>query len=141
MGRAIKQLSNDGGGLCDAPISPLLMAMSSRRRRLLTGDRLASELGRKFASIFVDNEGAFDKASFLSMGRAPQKPGVEPTLTVWIASMLNNRTVHVSTNLLSTVTTVVVCRHIHSAACWWMTCYPIFGRRVSTLRATPMILP
>ncbi|GJQ65068.1 hypothetical protein Trydic_g7218 [Trypoxylus dichotomus] len=49
---------------------------------------------------FLDIEGAFDRASFLSMERALQRRGVGSALTGWIAAMLNNtRTVHVSTNL------------------------------------------
>ncbi|GJQ72695.1 hypothetical protein Trydic_g1352 [Trypoxylus dichotomus] len=33
-----------------------------------------------------------------------------------------------------------VCYQFCSSACWWMICYPIFGRRVPKRRATPMIL-
>ncbi|GJQ78507.1 hypothetical protein Trydic_g11622 [Trypoxylus dichotomus] len=57
-------------------------------------------------ATFLDIEGAFDRASFLSMERALQRRGVEPTLTRWITSMLNNRTVHVSMNLCNIGATV-----------------------------------
>ncbi|GJQ67996.1 hypothetical protein Trydic_g16736 [Trypoxylus dichotomus] len=57
-------------------------------------------------ATFLDIEGAFDRASFLSMERALQRRGVEPTLTRWITSMLNNRTVHVSMNFCNIGATV-----------------------------------
>ncbi|GJQ72418.1 hypothetical protein Trydic_g3497 [Trypoxylus dichotomus] len=50
-------------------------------------------------TTFLDIEGAFGRASFLSMERALLRRGVEPTLTRWITSMLNNRTIHISMNL------------------------------------------
>ncbi|GJQ67279.1 hypothetical protein Trydic_g8180 [Trypoxylus dichotomus] len=58
-------------------------------------------------ATFLNIEGAFDRASFLSMERALQRRGVGPTLTKWITSMLNNRTVHVSMNLCNIGATAV----------------------------------
>ncbi|GJQ70406.1 hypothetical protein Trydic_g22835 [Trypoxylus dichotomus] len=57
-------------------------------------------------ATFLDIEGAFDRAYFLSIERTLQRRGVEPTLTRWITSMLNNRTVHVSMNLCNIGATV-----------------------------------
>ncbi|GJQ68849.1 hypothetical protein Trydic_g6049 [Trypoxylus dichotomus] len=57
-------------------------------------------------ATFLDIEGAFHRASFLSMEQALQRRGVEPTLTRWITSILNNRTVHVPMNLCNIGATV-----------------------------------
>ncbi|GJQ65863.1 hypothetical protein Trydic_g3965 [Trypoxylus dichotomus] len=57
-------------------------------------------------AAFLDTEGTLDRASFLSMERALQRCGARPTLTAWIATMLNNRTVHVSINFCSISATV-----------------------------------
>ncbi|GJQ83205.1 hypothetical protein Trydic_g15793, partial [Trypoxylus dichotomus] len=66
------------------------------------------ELARRAEVAFRHKEIAL--ANFLdnvlSMERALQRRGVEPTLTRWITSVLNNRTVHVSMNLCNIGATV-----------------------------------
>ncbi|GJQ81618.1 hypothetical protein Trydic_g9990 [Trypoxylus dichotomus] len=56
------------------------------------------------------------------MERALQRRGVEPTLTRGDGGR-------------------AVCYRLCTGACWWMICYPIFGRRAFTRRVTPMTLP
>ncbi|GJQ73267.1 hypothetical protein Trydic_g13640 [Trypoxylus dichotomus] len=71
--------------------------------------RVEIAIGRKEIALAtcLDIEGAFDRTSFLLMERALQRRGVEPTLTRCIDSMLNNRAVHVSTNLCNIRVTAV----------------------------------
>ncbi|GJQ67073.1 hypothetical protein Trydic_g8024 [Trypoxylus dichotomus] len=57
-------------------------------------------------ATFLNIEGAFDRASFFSMERALQRRGVESTLTWWIITMLNNRTVSINLcNIRATMAT------------------------------------
>ncbi|GJQ68238.1 hypothetical protein Trydic_g19333, partial [Trypoxylus dichotomus] len=83
-------------------------------------------------ATFLDIEGAFDRTSFLSMERALQRRGVEPTLT---RDHLHTKQQNSSCCFHEPL------QHRGDGACWWMICYPIFGGRAFTRRVTPMILP